>query len=337
MDPNNKKIRFYSFMIISLAIIISPSALANTLYVDNDGGNGLQTGCSDAYTRDNNDISHPFCTLQKAASVAVAGDMVLIRGGIYNAYAGTGNDVLWPKHSGTAENPVVFKSYRGEEVVLGEGEASYPNDDWASIARGVITLKDVDNIVIDGLTIRNVAGWIFARNCSNIVIKNCVFDKALYDAKGTARFIEVNYSRVMNNVFRNATFDCLQIIDSNYNIIQNNTFNISKHALLAIRCGNFNVIRNNKFTNPWFENGMAEKLIEVYDCKVDTRTPDNPAYLPEPHYDSTKYNLFEDNYFGYHPDYSPALAKGSRTSGIQFSGQNTIIRNNIFSNPPRDP
>lgn len=106
-------------------------------------------------------------------------------------------------------------------------------------------------------------------------------------------------------------------------------FSIAEHSLLAIRGGSYNIVRNNKFDNPYYEKRRAEKLIEVYDAKLDRREPDSPVY-EEPAYDHTKYNVFERNFFGYHP-FRPDHA--AQPSAMQFSGQNCIIRQNVYCNP----
>ena len=56
-------------------------------------------------------ISQPFQTIQKAADVAVAGDVVNIRGGLYR-------ETVKPTSSGVEGSEIVFQAYNGEKVVL---------------------------------------------------------------------------------------------------------------------------------------------------------------------------------------------------------------------------
>jgi hypothetical protein len=114
-------------------------------------------------------------------------------------------------------------------------------------------------------------------------------------------------------------------------VVENCTFLSAAHALLAIRGSSNNVIRHCSFRNPYFINQRAEKLVEVYDLKLDRRDPANPSYVQVPAYNSAKHNLLEYNFFGYHPFRPDAAAQ---PSAIQYSGQSGIIRRNIFSNPP---
>ncbi|WP_414858888.1 right-handed parallel beta-helix repeat-containing protein, partial [Paenibacillus sp. Soil787] len=63
---------------------------------------------------DSNDgisLSAPFQTIQKAASVAQAGDTVNIRGGTYR-------ETVAPVNSGTAGNTIKFQNYNGEAVAV---------------------------------------------------------------------------------------------------------------------------------------------------------------------------------------------------------------------------
>ncbi len=306
---------------------------ANVIYVDDNLAGDCLAGNYNITSRqcDGSD-GLAFTSIIEASNNVTAGYTVLIRGGTYNkAISRLENDVIWPKQSGTPQNPITFKPYNGEIVILGNaGYQSYPNDDWASIARGVITINGTHDIVIDGLRIEQVAGWVYARYCSNITMQNMYFNNATWSGKGGAKFIDCDHNKVINTTFMNSMEDSLSFVASNYNLVEGNTFNSAQHALIAVRCGNFNVFRNNTLRNPWFDNGLAEKLIEIYDCRVDYRDPANPSYIDPPQYDNTKYNLIENNHFGYHP-FMPN--HGAQSSAIQFSAQNTIIRNNIFSNP----
>jgi hypothetical protein len=306
------------------------SLQAAAIFVDGQLPADITGSYSIAKRDDSGKDGDAYNTIGEAADRAEAGDVVAIRGGVYNT--GTSkeeNDVLWPKHSGRPGRPIVFRAHEGEEVVLGEKGRDYPSEEH-SIGRGTVTLKGVSHVVIEGLTIRDVAGWVYGRNCSHITFRSCVFLDAHNEGKGSVKMIQCDYGRFLGCTFRNSAFDCLILNSSNHNLVQGNSFAVAAHCLLAIRGGNFNVIRGNHFTNSYYRNTRAEKLVEVYDVKADKRTPDNPAYMPEPAYDSTKYNLFEHNFYGYHP-FRPN--RGAQPSAMQYSGQNGIVRRNLFCNP----
>ncbi|WP_082026453.1 right-handed parallel beta-helix repeat-containing protein [Flammeovirga sp. OC4] len=62
---------------------------------------------------DNNDgtSSNPYLTIQKAASVAVAGDVIIIHEGTYR-------ETVVPSRSGNAGNPITFKAADDEKVIV---------------------------------------------------------------------------------------------------------------------------------------------------------------------------------------------------------------------------
>ncbi len=60
-------------------------------------------------------IDAPFKTLNKAGSVAQAGDTVIIREGVYR-------EIFEPKNDGTETSPITFRAMEGEEVVFSATE-----------------------------------------------------------------------------------------------------------------------------------------------------------------------------------------------------------------------
>jgi hypothetical protein len=84
------------------------------LFVDINSMNGE---CSDSYSRDENSLSTPFCTIQRAADIAEPGDHVRVERGYYEEYVSI-------TRSGTSDAPIVFSGVRGSD-----GE-------WLTIIRG---------------------------------------------------------------------------------------------------------------------------------------------------------------------------------------------------------
>ncbi len=78
----------------------------------NEAGITYYVAQSESASDDNSGgLFAPFKTLEKAASVAKAGDTVIVREGTYR-------ETLTPQNDGTATNPIVFKAAEGEEVIL---------------------------------------------------------------------------------------------------------------------------------------------------------------------------------------------------------------------------
>jgi hypothetical protein len=97
--------------------------------------------------------------------------------------------------------------------------------------------------------------------------------------------------------------------------MQGNRVTSARHSIFGVRCGDYNVIRNNYFANP------RQKIGEVYDCGQDTRAVPNS-------FNSTKHNLIENNIFADTYEYYSS----SGGNGLQYAGQDGIIRQNVFYN-----
>jgi len=281
-------------VIVGFCVLVAP-LLASTIYVDNS----LSGDCAGTYSIANRNCSgsdgDAYDTIQEAANAAVAGDVVLIRGGTYN-------ERLIPANSGNAGNYITFENYQNEEVTIVTG---------SSIA---IDINNRSYIIIDGLRIDDSL-WLEARNSHYNIIRNNTFtDSPTSGTTGNVRFISSNYNRILNNVVFNGN-DNLLLIGSDHNLVEGNNITEGGHSVWGIRCGNYNVIRNNFFSN------TQQKIGEVYDCGDDT------YHVPNS-FDSTKHNLIENNEFADSSSYYST----SGGNGIQYAGQKGIIRKNTFYN-----
>lgn len=143
-----------------LLVFTSSSAFSATYYVAINGN-------------DSNDGSKekPFLTIGKGASVAIAGDVVIIQSGTYKP-----TNRIQPANSGTATAPITFKAEVMGEVIIDGSAAASPT---TSDRLGVFTVLGTSTafqswIIVDGLRIINSAfGGFYARYSSNITFKNC--------------------------------------------------------------------------------------------------------------------------------------------------------------------
>jgi hypothetical protein len=101
--------------------IASAHASGRTFYVDlghsfsSDGNSGSE--------------SSPWRTLRHAANVAVAGDTILVKGGTYvesSAYDNWATATLNPVNSGTSSEPITFRAYAGETVLVTNDTSNLP-------------------------------------------------------------------------------------------------------------------------------------------------------------------------------------------------------------------
>jgi parallel beta-helix repeat protein len=236
-----------------------------------------------------------YRTIAAAAAAAVAGDTVALRAGTYG-------ERLVPPTSGTAAQPITYARYQSEVATI-TGSSFDP----------AIDLTGRSYLVLDGLRVDNVVGWLRAVNAHHNVIRNSTFRRATGSGtRAGLKFIDSTYNRIENNTIEDGN-DNLMLIHSDRNVVQSNTFRRARHSLWTILCGNRNVVRGNSFHNE------LQKIGQVTDCEG---VPSDSPQL----YNATKRNLVEGNTFAF----TPSSGNASPYAGIQYSAQQGIIRRNIF-------
>ena len=126
-------------------------------YIKTNGNNNL-----DGLT-----IATAWQTIQKAANTVTAGSIV-------NILAGTYNELVTINVSGTLVNPITFKNYQNDLVVVsGNG--------FTGSFNSIIAINSKSNLIIDGLILENLYG-AFARGVlvysnpesgiENIILRN---------------------------------------------------------------------------------------------------------------------------------------------------------------------
>ena len=203
---------------VVLAIVINV-VFAGTYYVapgGDDSGPGTE--------------SQPWLTIQHAANVMTAGDMVYIKAGTYNEM------VHQNINSGTNANYIIFSAFPGDEGnVIIDGTGIMVPD-----YTGLFYIDDVDYINVSGLNILNskeagimidFSTYILINNChmynthssgigvwdcSNIIIENSDIDHACMGNQGGAMDIQecltisgTKYFEVRNNMVHDNTVDLL--------------------------------------------------------------------------------------------------------------------------------
>ena len=120
-----KQNRLYGIMFMA-ALLLSWSIEAKTWHVSKNGSD-TNSGSSEA----------PFLTISKAAFLAVAGDTVLIRGGVYREWVSPANGGISPLKR------IVYMAATGEEVHL---KGSEPVNNWKKQKNG-LWRAEVNNAV----------------------------------------------------------------------------------------------------------------------------------------------------------------------------------------------
>jgi parallel beta-helix repeat protein len=236
-----------------------------------------------------------YRTIAGAAAAAVASDTVAIRSGTYG-------ERLVPPRSGTAGQPITYTRHASEVATI-TGSSFDP----------AVDLTGRSYLVLDGLRVTDVVGWLRAVNAHHNVIRNSTFLRATASgSRAGVKFIDSTHNRIESNTFEDGN-DNLMLIHSDRNVVTGNTFRKARHSLWTILCGNRNVVRGNSFHNE------LQKIGQVTDCEG---VPSDSPQL----YNATKRNLIEGNTFAF----TPSSGSSSPYAGIQYSAQQGIIRRNIF-------
>ena len=299
----------------SVNVVVGPS---RTIYVDKTIPSDSTTYSVENRTGSGGNAI-AFTTIQKASNNARPGDTILIRAGTYN-------ELIRPVTSGGPGNPLTYKNFNNEEVVIaGGGLSNVPPGEDPDHNGDMVSMYMYDNnyITIEGLKFDNISRWARIVNTNNVILKNNVFTRAT--GSGTSAGVnfltyripnddpsashESHHNKVINNIIDDGN-DNVVLIHSDSNLIEGNRITKGRHTLWCIRAGKHNVIRNN-----YFYNGI-QKIGEIYDAEKD----------PPLQYDAATYNIVENNIFAK----TPSSGNSSPYAGIQFAGQKCIIRNNQF-------
>jgi hypothetical protein len=129
-----------------------------TMYLVAQAGSDTNTGTPDA----------PFRTINKAAQVASAGDVVTIRDGAYS-------ESVMVRNAGTAASPIVFQAENRGGVVLTGGQYNFQPAGWTGgkiAGNGYVTVRglvfrEYSSLSAGQAALRGVTGWR---------IEDCLFD-----------------------------------------------------------------------------------------------------------------------------------------------------------------
>ncbi len=233
-----------------LCLILVNLVSAQDLFVDKDGVGGGT--CNDSFTKAENDLTHPWCTINKSAIEATAGDTVYIRQGTYNEDSGVDciNDgsgrtaTLSPRNNGTQGNPITFKGYPEDVMPILQG-----ND----YARYAACPNGRSYVTIEGLELTKGHMGIRFSSGHNLTIKN----NKIHDNKG--RTYNNNFAGL--GIFFNNDGDATNIIIEDnelYDNIDGDGPGLNVSQILVYSC-NTCTIRNNHIYGASGTNGIFIK------------------------------------------------------------------------------
>jgi hypothetical protein len=287
-------------------VAFSGAALAETYYVATNGDDG-HSGRK----------GEPLATIQKAASLARAGDTVLVGGGEYK-----GHVILY--YSGEPDKPIVFKNAPGEKPVLdGEGKGRIElksEHGWR---------KPIGWITVEGFEVKN--GWdgIKFYNAHNIVLRgNYLHDNLNQGILGNGHYVLIERNIIAHNGFK----DDNERSNLEHGIYCTGTdFTITNNIIRSNKAYGIQVAGypHKPADQPGEEFGGARRwLISHNTIALNT----NRAGIVVWQRDATDC-IIQNNIF-----YKNAVALGGgATQGIDWVGPGGghIVRNNLFFAPGR--
>ena len=265
-------------------------AEAKNLYVNQSTGN-------DAATYAQNDESHPWATIGRAAwgstnrtapntfEAARAGDRVYVTAGTFNASASSNNrsePAFNPANSGTAGNPisfegigtVVLRSTNGIGPVIGSSNRNYIQwknfyIDEANVNTqsdtGPVVLWSANNCVLDDIEIKGKkASWVDNHNgirleyANNCTVKNCKI-YGLRDGQSAGSDAGENVTGIMTYDSAHNIFEHNEIFDVGNGIFIKGIHSVNQTG---------NIIRYNLFHDAGINGGGGVELTGADSTRV---------------------------------------------------------------------
>jgi parallel beta-helix repeat protein len=296
----------------SVTYFLSQPAVGRLMYYVSTTGSDTSPGTSAA----------PFRTINKAAQVAIAGDVVTIRNGTYQ-------ESVFVRNSGASGNPIVFQAESRGGVILTGGHYFFQPAAWTGgkllSGQFYITLKglifraysDPYSTASQSAAVRAVRGWR---------IENCLFDRA-----GQNGMVVVDdYITVTNSTFQ-------------YNYI---------HALVAFGRGNGatsptdsrfvgitgfrlidSVIRGNYVSPTTLDGRTSSSVIKIMGSKgvvvdnIESYENNGPGVW----FDADNFDYVVRNSY-FHNNYSnPGISPG-RGIHLELSWGPGLVENNVIIN-----
>jgi len=172
-----KKILLISFCLVSISLSAATYYVAPS--TAKPAGNDSNAGT----------ISSPWLTWHYAASVAIAGDTVFFRGGVYmQSNTTTGGGEWMSQHSGTHNNPICFFAYPpdvavGNYPILDNGNVNYASTGYNDGFNFGISAGGGAYLHFKGLHVRNCYQWngyivstgFQAYRSEHITVEQCSF------------------------------------------------------------------------------------------------------------------------------------------------------------------
>lgn len=241
-------IRLFFFLIL-FSCSFGTSVFSRNYYVATTGNNN-----------DDGSKEKPFATIDKAASLAQAGDSVIIKSGTYFQ----GARIIF-SNSGTIAAPIVFYSEVKHAGII-DGKSTVPT---IASRHGLLHVTG-SNIVFDGLRIQNSGffGILITGTLSNVTVKNCYIYNT--GASGIAAVSGASNINVLYNTVQRAcqapggsslnTSECITMASVNgFEVAYNTVFDRKSD----LNNGGEGIDAKNACSNGKIHNNVVYDLIRV--------------------------------------------------------------------------
>ncbi len=213
---------------------------------------------------------------------------------------GTYTTGIAPARSGTAGNEITYRAQNSRQAEL-------------TLSNPRLMLDNRHYITVDGIKAHDGYRYAIGNYGSHLTINDCDFSFFFKSSFETGRFRNTGgYITVTNSHIREGN-DSLHIREGRGHYIAGNTFYDGGHTILILMGVTNSVVENNSIINT-LTDANGEKCMEVFSIR---------QALP-PNEIKSEYNLIQNNYF-----------RSDTSSGIQYAGNSSIIRRNIFDSSVR--
>ena len=294
------KLLFVCVLAGAVLVFIAAQHTASTLHVDDNDAACTDDGSGSA--------SQPFCTISKAASVAVAGQTVQVASGTY------AEDVM-PAHSGLAGSPIRFTAAPGALVKV-TGKATGSNG-FSISAKSYITIK--------GFTISGTAryGISATAGCSFLrIIGNHITGAGRSTSPGTIKhainLAAASHSLIQNNVLEHNTSSGIYLAADSYD-------NTVDHNIVSFNASGY--------TDP---SGAYHRLAPGIDIRgsaniisnnISHDNDDSGIQLVQ----GATRNVVVNNVVYHNKDY-PDRQAGDHGIDVSSAPDNTVVSNTVYDN-----
>ena len=306
-----KKLVYLASFASLFVYFLAAESFAATYYV---GTNGKDTN--------NGSMSTPWATLNRANAVAVSGDTIYVRGGVYTQKA-------YLDKAG-----VTYQAYTGEQPIIDGGWPGTVAGDSQGLPTGTDRYAALifivgSNITFDGFEVRNSRGRgieVYGTPITNVTIRNCkahhTYMESFLLLGGTKPAQWVTKSLVENCEFYNGAM---------VRPLANPAADGTPGTVLITRFDGV-TFRKNKVHDSWYDGVLVGGNVAGDYSSINGVIEYNQIYgnfqdqlvLVGNHYNTVRYNLI----YGTYPN---ANGEKGRGSGIWFANETTWNLPNCYS------